>query len=130
MTVNLTDAEWKIMNQLWNHGELTITQLTNALANETAWSKQTIISFLNRLEAKAAVSYVRKGQAKVFFALIERETTAANETKDLINKVFSGSLGLMVNTITKNQTFSIAEIKELEDIVKKLEAVPPREEGQ
>lgn len=128
MTVNLTDAEWKIMNLLWSHGELTITQLTSALANDTAWSKQTIISFLNRLEAKTAVSYVRKGQAKVFFALIERETAAVNETKDLINKVFSGSLGLMVNTIAKNQPFSIAEIKELEDIVKKLEAVPPREE--
>lgn len=130
MTVYLTDAEWKIMNLLWSHDEMTITQLTSALANETAWSKQTIISFLNRLEAKSAVSFVRKGQAKVFFALIERETTAANETKDLINKVFSGSLGLMVNTIAKNRTFSTAEIKELEDIVKKMEAVPPSEEGR
>lgn len=130
MTVYLTDAEWKIMNLLWSHDELTITQLTSALANDTGWSKQTIISFLNRLEAKTAVSFVRKGQAKVFFALIERETTAANETKDLINKVFSGSLGLMVNTIAKNRTFSTAEIKELEDIVKKMEAVPPSEEGR
>jgi predicted transcriptional regulator len=130
MTVYLTDAEWKIMNLLWSHDELTITQLTSALADETAWSKQTIISFLNRLEAKAAVSFVRKGQAKVFFALIERETTAANETKDLIDKVFSGSLGLMVNTIAKNRNFSSAEIKELEDIVKKMEAVPPSEEGK
>ena len=130
MTVNLTDAEWKIMNLIWSNGELTITQMTNALANDTAWSKQTIISFLNRLEAKSAVSYVRKRQAKVFYALIEREATAAHETKDLINKVFSGSLGLMVNTIAKNQTFTSAEIKELEEIVKKLEAVPPREDGK
>lgn len=124
MSVALTDAEWKIMNMLWDRGELTITELTCALAEDTGWSKQTVISFLNRLEAKKAVAFVRKGLAKTYYTLIERETTAANEAKELIDKAFAGSMGLMMNTIVRHQPLTASEIKELEAIVRQLEAAP------
>ena len=41
----VTESEWKILQQLWQHEPLTIMQLTHALEQETGWSKHTIISF-------------------------------------------------------------------------------------
>ena len=55
MKVNLSDGEWKLMNRLWEGGELTIAQLTAALREETGWGKHTVITMLSRLEAKGAV---------------------------------------------------------------------------
>ena len=36
---NVTDSEWKIMDQLWKNGEMTMTQITRALEEETGFYK-------------------------------------------------------------------------------------------
>ena len=55
--VQLSNYEWKIMNLIWDEQPRTITQLTKALAEETGWSKHTVITYLKRLESKGAVHY-------------------------------------------------------------------------
>lgn len=50
--INLSDGEWKLMEALWQNPPKTITQLTKELYEKTQWSKHTIITMLNRLEAK------------------------------------------------------------------------------
>ena len=60
VNVNLSDGEWKIMNLLWEK-ERTITELTNDLQEETGWDKHIIITMLNRMEKKGAVSYKTTG---------------------------------------------------------------------
>ena len=55
MKVNLSDSEWKLMNHLWAHSPMTITELTADMSQKTGWGKNTIITMLSRLEAKGAV---------------------------------------------------------------------------
>ena len=53
--VSLSDGEWRIMNLLWENPPQTIMELVRALKKDTGWSKNTVITMLNRLEAKSAV---------------------------------------------------------------------------
>ena len=55
---NVTDSEWKIMDQLWKNGEMTMTQITRALEEETGWSKHTVISLLKRMCQKGSAEIV------------------------------------------------------------------------
>ena len=50
--VALTEAEWKIMLLLWEKSPWTMMELTRALAEDTGWSKHTVITMLKRMAVK------------------------------------------------------------------------------
>ena len=115
--VSLSDGEWKIMNSLWESGESTITELTARLEKETGWDKHIIITMLGRMEKKEAVAHRQGGRAKVFYPLVSREEVSMQETRGFLEKVYRGSLGMMVNAMVADQVLSEQEIQELYDIL-------------
>ena len=115
--VSLSDGEWKIMSSLWESGESTITELTASLENETGWDKHIIITMLGRMEKKEAVAHRQGGRAKVFYPLVSREEVSMQETRGFLEKVYRGSLGMMVNAMVADQALSEQEIQELYDIL-------------
>lgn len=114
--VSLSDGEWKIMNRLWEC-ESTITELKNGLSGETGWDKHIIITMLSRMEKKGAVAHKTGGRAKVFYPLVTREEVSMQETRGFLQKVYRGSLGMMVNAMVEDQALSEEEIQELADIL-------------
>lgn len=119
--INLSDGEWIIMNVLWKSAPQTITKLTSALKESTGWSKHTIITMLGRMESKGAVRYEQGVKAKQYYPAVERAETALEETESFLDKVYSGSLGLMVNTMVEKNSLSKEEIEELYAILKRAE---------
>ncbi|MGI6679551.1 MAG: BlaI/MecI/CopY family transcriptional regulator [Dehalobacterium sp.] len=119
--ISLSDGEWNIMNVLWESAPQTITQLTRALKESTGWSKHTIITMLNRMENKGVVRYEQGTRAKQYYPLVDRAESALEETENFLEKVYSGSLGLMVNTMVEKNSLSKEEIDELYAILQKAE---------
>ena len=64
--IKLSDAEWKIMDRLWETPHLTIRQLTESLFEDTGWEKHTVITLLGRIEKKGALSYRQNGRERSF----------------------------------------------------------------
>lgn len=114
--VSLSDGEWKIMNQLWER-ESTITELKNELGSETGWDKHIVITMLSRMEKKGAVAHREGGRAKIFYPLVTREEVSMQETRGFLQKVYRGSLGMMVNAMVEDQALSEEEIQELYGIL-------------
>lgn len=119
--INLSDGEWTIMNRLWETAPKTITQLTADLKATTGWSKHTIITMLGRMEVKGAVRYEEGMKAKQYYPAVERTDTVLGETESFLDKVYAGSLGLMVNTMVEKNSISKDEINELYAILKRAE---------
>lgn len=119
--VNLSDGEWKIMNRLWEQ-ESTITELKNILQQETGWDKHIIITMLSRMEKKGAIAHRDGGRAKVFYPLVSREEVSMQETRGFLQKVYRGSLGMMVNAMVEDKALSEEEIQELYDILEQAKA--------
>lgn len=119
--IGLSETEWKLMDELWEEPPKTITQLTRALEEDTGWGKNVIITMLKRLEAKGAVCHVEGERAKQFYPAVSREDTALEETRGFLNRVYSGSLGLMVDAMVNSRSLSDREIEELKEILKKAE---------
>ena len=117
MKINLSDSEWKLMNRLWNHTTMTITELTAALRNETGWSKNTIITMLSRLEAKGAVRYEEGRKARQYFPAVEQKDAARAETENFLSKVYGGNFGLMVHAMVESKQLSEADLAELSAIL-------------
>lgn len=119
--VHLSDGEWKIMNLLWQQEPRTITQLTSALREETDWTKHTVITMLGRLEKKGAVSHTEGERAKLFYPLIGQREAAAQETRGFLDKVYEGSLSLMVSSLVNQNRVSRQELEELHEILRRAE---------
>lgn len=117
--INLSDAEWKLMNRLWQSSPCTITGLVADFKDDTGWSKHTIISMLSRLEAKGTVRYNEGKRAKQFYPIINREDAQIEETKNFLSRLYGGSVGLMLNTLVNENSLSKEEINELYEILKK-----------
>ena len=117
MKINLSDSEWKLMNRLWARNPMTITELTAALRDDTGWSKNTIITMLSRLEAKEAVRHRDGVRAKQYFPVMAREDAALAETESFLDKVYNGSLGLMMSAMVETHALTAADIAELSAIL-------------
>lgn len=119
--VKLSASEWKIMTVLWEKEPMTIMEITAELKEQTGWGKHTVITLLKRMENKNAVSYVRKGNAKNYSSLYNREDVCVEETESFLKRIYRGSIGLMVNSLIQQKALSKEEISELYDILKKAE---------
>ena len=120
--ISLTQAEWSVMECLWAAGPLTGREVTQRMEKTCGWSRSTTLTLLSRLEAKGALESVpaEKGP-KVFSPLLRREDAALGETKDFLDRVYQGSLSLMVSALTKKQALSREELDELYEMLKGLE---------
>ena len=76
-------------------------ELTAAMKADTGWSKNTVITMLSRLEAKGAVRHEEGPRAKRYYPVVERKDAARVETENFLDKVYGGSLGLMMSDIAE-----------------------------
>ena len=97
--INLTDAEWSVMDCLWERGALTGREAAELLRERCGWSRSTALTLLSRLEAKGAVS----GAADA----------SVHETQNFLGRVYKGSVSLMLSALTKKQALTQKEIDEL-----------------
>lgn len=119
--INLTEAEWSVMECLWEHSPRTGREVTEELAAKEGWNRSTTLTLLSRLEAKGAVSSNSEGSKKTFSAVLRREDAAMRETEDFLSRVYKGSLSLMVSAMTQKKALSKNEIQELYAMLKELE---------
>ena len=114
----LNQSEWYIMQKLWEQSPRTIMQIYHALEDETGWSKSTVNTLLARMTDKKIISYEEGDKAKMYYPLIKREDAAVAETTSLLERVFQGSVSMMVNTLVRKNALSRQDIEELQELLK------------
>lgn len=116
--ISLSNSEWHIMENLWEESPKTATQLIKAMEEETGWAKSTTKTVLKRMEQKGCIAYREGEKAREYYPLLKRDEVVESETSSFINRIYNGSLGLMVNTLVKKQEISDQEMEELYQIIK------------
>ena len=117
----LTEAEWTLMEQLWVTPGMTGRGLTDALRSGNGWARSTTLTLLRRLAEKGAVRIEEQGGRQHFFPVISREDAAARQTRDLLGRLYHGSLSNLVSTMTQEEKLSRTEIADLYAILDGLE---------
>ena len=119
--IALTEAEWSVMECLWEKSPRTGRETVAWLEQKMGWTRSTTLTMLRRLEAKGAVTGDTNGELKTFRPLIAREEVAIRETENLLDRAYKGSLSLLVSSLTKKQTLPQKEIDELYAILREME---------
>lgn len=119
--IDLTEAEWSVMECLWERSPRTGREIVQQLEEEVGWSRSTTLTLLSRLEAKGAVFSASGSGKKTFSAALRREDAAMHETEDFLSRVYKGSLSLMVSAMTQKKALSKEEVRELYAMLKELD---------
>lgn len=117
---SLTPSEWRVMECLWT-GPKTLMELVHALKDSAGWAKSTVTTMVRRMEEKGLIDYETVGRAKVFRAALAREDAAAAETDSLLERVYQGSVELMMSAMVKRQELSADEVAQLRAILDQID---------
>lgn len=119
--MTLTTAEWNVMECLWDKSPQTGRDVVSHMEGTMDWSRSTTLTLLTRLEAKGAVKSDATQGKKLFFPLIGRQEVARQETKAFLDRVYQGSLSMMLSTMTQGATLSKKELEQLQSLLETME---------
>lgn len=120
--VRLTNTEWRLMECLWEQSPKTAMQTVDFMKNSVGWAKSTTLTMLRRMTAKGLIICDESGNVKLYTPAVHRSVAVAQETSDFINRVYRGSVGLLMSAVAEKQELSQKEIEDLYEILKKSEA--------
>ena len=115
---NLSEADYAVMEILWEKGQAKSSEIAKALFEAYGWSRQTVGTYLKRLAEKGLV--VTKEENKrdyIYLPAVTKEAYGAGITGEYLTKYF-GSLSHMVAGLMQNEDISDAEIEQLENIIR------------
>ncbi len=118
--INITDAEWKIMEFIWDNPGVTMGQIRKAFL-ETGWSDSTIKTLVLRLTRKGALKLEGKARNNKYFAAVSADECRKQELKNFIDRIFGGSVKMMVSNLVEDSSLSQKDIDELMSIIDKIE---------
>lgn len=126
----LSDAELNVMNVLWDMGltestensaELTLGEIVDALKQVTGWSRNTVHTYLTRMEHKGLVAINRTGEPHRYGAAVSREDCARKERSNLLNNVYGGAAGDLIAAFLKESKISEEERDRLRQLLDEME---------
>ncbi|MCI0460925.1 MAG: BlaI/MecI/CopY family transcriptional regulator [Gemmataceae bacterium] len=119
---NIADAEWAVLQQLWEQGPATVRQLTDVLYPKGGASEYaTVHKLLERLEAKGYVGRDRSTGVYVFQAAVDRDAVIGQQLETLVEKMCGGSLQPLLSHLLKAKRLTPQELRELRALVDSLE---------
>ena len=113
--MELFDSEIKVMNVMWERGDIIAKEISNILAEETGWNMNTTYTVIKKCIAKGAVE--RREPKFVCHALISREEAQAESIDELSKKMFGGSSEQMFAALLSSRKISDKELNRLKEII-------------
>lgn len=118
--MHLTEAERKVMEVLWDHGDMTAKDVAQELKTRVGWSKTTSYTMLSRCEGKQLLSREEPGYRCI--AAVSREQAAEWETEELLQNNYNGSADVLVAALVGQKKLSLKQLEKLYRQLSELEA--------
>lgn len=119
--IRVTNSEWYVMNCLWEESPRTLMQLVPILNERVGWSKSTSATMVRRMSEKNLIGYEERGKTKYFFPKVRKEDVVVQETRDFLQRIYDGSVGMMMSALVRQNDLSKEDIHELQEILKMAE---------
>lgn len=117
----LTDSEWRVLTALWDSGDAALGEVAASLRPDTGWSRNTVLTYLTRMEKKGLVTIDKEGYPHRYRAALDRETCMARERQSFLSRVYRGSAGDLVAAFLKESPLSAEERDRLKALLDDME---------
>ncbi|MBN2592735.1 MAG: BlaI/MecI/CopY family transcriptional regulator [Sedimentisphaerales bacterium] len=115
--MKLTQAEWQIMNALWEKHPATARDIMTRLPKDVKWAYTTLKTMLSRLSEKEAVSEQKQSNTSVYEPLISQRKARLSAFRLLLDQSFDGAMGPLMHFMLEEQKLNAKQKKELIEIL-------------
>lgn len=119
-TAKLGRVQLEIMRVLWARGGATAREITdelNAAGRAAPIAHSTVQTLLRQMESKGAVTHEADGRTFVFRAAHEEREVTSSATRELLSRVFGGSVSGLVAHLLTHEAISPGEMQRLRELV-------------
>ena len=118
-SLNLTEAELRLMDIVWDNGAVTVGEVAAALPSVPGLAYNTILTTLRILEQKGYVRHTkpREGRAFVYRAVVGRRQASRNALRHLVRGFFANSPELLVLNLLDDGDLSQRELQNIRNLL-------------
>ena len=113
----LGKVQLQIMKVLWSRGKATAREITEELSRDQSIAHSTVQTLLRKMEVKGAVTHDVEERTFVFRPLYAQSEVTESATRDLLSRVFNGSVYGLVAHLLKHERVSPEELARLRQLI-------------
>jgi BlaI family transcriptional regulator, penicillinase repressor len=110
----LTPLERRIMQVLWSDGAANVQKVLQGLKGDPQLAYTTVQTTLNVLQRKGRVKRRLIGRAFEYSAIVSQEAADSHAIKDLLHKVFKGSVDDLLLALVRSKQLDARKLAELQ----------------
>jgi len=108
---NLTEAELRLMDVLWEKGEATVSEVAAALPEELGLAYNTVLTTMRILEEKGFLRHTKAKDSRAFVyrPVVGRDEASRSAVRYLVSRFFRNSPELLVLNLLEDEELSTKE---------------------
>lgn len=116
---SISEAEWEVMNMLWENAPQTASEVIASLQEKTNWKPKTVRTLLDRLVQKKVLGVNKSQRVYTFFPLYSQADCQLAEANSFIKRIYGGTVKSMLVQFIQEDSLSEKDIEELRSILDK-----------
>jgi BlaI family transcriptional regulator, penicillinase repressor len=113
----LSEDQLAIMHVVWGGGEVTVTDVWNALSGRRAVARNTVLTLMDRLEKKGWLKRRIDGQTHYYTAAAPRAATLGQVVHRLVDAAFAGSAEALVLALLEGRGVTDEEARRIRRLI-------------
>ncbi|SCH13829.1 MULTISPECIES: BlaI/MecI/CopY family transcriptional regulator [unclassified Romboutsia] len=116
--IQISESELEVMKVLWNIKSGTSSQIIEKLSTITDWKPKTIQTLITRLVTKGALKVDKSNKKSyIYYPNIGEDEYKNLASSSFLEKLYNGSINMMVASFIKNKKMSKDDIEELKNLL-------------
>jgi predicted transcriptional regulator len=111
----LTEAEQRVMRVLWEKGEASVREVTEALEASYPVAYNTVLTILRILTDKDYVVPRQDGRAFIYTPSVSKADARSRALRKMMSTFFEGSPTELAQHLIRNETLNAKELQALKD---------------
>ena len=113
----LTEAEWEIMEVVWEKEPCAAGDVQETLADSKGWAYATVKLLMDRMVGKGFLEIHKIRNLQLFNSCISRVEARRGELRKMLKLAFGGALTPMLKFLIENEGLSKEEAAQLHEFV-------------
>ncbi len=105
------------MKLLWSRGDSAVSQLVEAVADDTPLAYNSVLTTLRVLERKGYVQHRQEGRAFLYFPCVAEVEASSSEIRHLISRFFGNSRERLLVSLLGDIDVTPQELQRLKDLI-------------
>ena len=114
----LTEAEWAIIQVVWQQKRCTAPDVTEILKTERGWSYSTVKTLMDRMVEKGLLEIEKMRNLILYSAVISKKDAQKGEIMKTVKRAFDGALTPMMQFMLDSGELSDKELGDIEKLLK------------